>query len=97
MRQEDLDVSRDRIDALFKDEDNTIDSDSNATVVEARECIIKAEKILEKASADDKDDMLELIEAINVSIELNDMEKLEKAIEYLSDILYYLDLWIILT
>ena len=94
MKQEELDVSRDRIDALFKNEGSTIDSGSNmnATVVEARECITKAEKILEAVSADDKDDMLELIQMINDSIELNDIVKLKKAIEDLKDILYYLEL-----
>ena len=51
----------------------------------------KAEKLLEKASDEDKEDMIDLIEQIKDGLAGKDFAAVEAATDRLADILYYLD------
>jgi len=57
----------------------------------ARELIAKAEGLFEQVSAEDKEDMVDLIEALMRCIQAQDIAGLEKPSAQLSDIIYYLE------
>jgi molecular chaperone DnaK len=59
--------------------------------VKARALVEKAERLLEKAAEEDREDMIDLIEQINDGIAARDFKAVEAASERLADILYYLD------
>jgi molecular chaperone DnaK len=59
--------------------------------VKARAVVEKAEKLLEKASDEDREDMIDLIEQIKDGMDGMNFESLETATNRLADILYYLD------
>ncbi len=65
--------------------------DSHHAVVQARALVEKAERMLEDASAEDREDMVNLIEAINDAIAKEDYAALKEPMDQLSDILYYLE------
>jgi molecular chaperone DnaK (HSP70) len=67
------------------------ESEQNHAIVQARALVEKAERMLEKASAEDKEDMVNLIETINDVTAKKDFNALSEAVEQLSDILYYLE------
>ncbi len=90
-----LDTARDRIDAFF-----AINADEDASDIaptgkdehhEARSLIEKAQGMLEKANNEDREDMVNIIEALNAAIEAEDTQKIAENVEQLSDILYYLE------
>lgn len=59
--------------------------------VKARALVEKAERLLDTAADDDRDDMIDLIEAIRDGLAAKDSSVVEAATERLADILYYLD------
>ena len=60
-------------------------------VVQARALVEKAERMLEKASEEDRDEMINLIENIMDALNNNERESLREPCEQLSEILFYLD------
>lgn len=94
--QGEMESAKQRLKEIFGEgvhEANTIvhESEQNHAVVQARALVEKAERMLEKASAEDKEDMVNLIETINDVIAKKDFKALAEAVEQLSDILYYLE------
>lgn len=92
---EELTRARDRISGLFgqSDVDYTSEetvSDSEA-IAAARQLIKKAEALFDAVSAEDKEDMIDLIEKIGACIEAGDEPGLQEPVEQLSDIIYYLE------
>ncbi len=65
--------------------------EQNHSIVQAKALVEKAERMLEHAATEDKDDLVNLIETINEAMAHQDFVELKTAIEQLSDILYYLD------
>lgn len=59
--------------------------------VRAKALVEKAERLLDKATDDDRDDMIDLIEAIKDGLSASDFASVDAASERLADILYYLD------
>jgi molecular chaperone DnaK len=59
--------------------------------VKARAVVEKAEKLLEKASDEDREDMIDLIEQIKDGLAGMNFESVETGTNRLADILYYLD------
>jgi len=57
----------------------------------ARILIGKAESLFEQVSAEDREDMVDLIETITACIENDDIAGLQEPVEQLNDILYYLE------
>ena len=60
-------------------------------ITAARELIARAENLFERVSAEDKEDMVNLIEVITTCIETSDLAGLQQPVEQLSDIVYYLE------
>ncbi len=90
--------ARERIQNIFGDTDTDDSAEAqsetaqNHEVVKAKALIEKAERLLDTASADDREDMINLIESIQESLTEGDFEAMSVAVEQLSDILYYLEL-----
>ena len=96
-QQNRLTDARERINALFDDEpvatitpQTTID-DGDQHIQQAQKLLKKAEEQLEQVSADDREDLINLIETINDAIAEQDSSTLQSAIEELSEILFYLE------
>ena len=89
--------ARARIQKIFGEETEMEDGElvtettEHHEIVKARALVEKAERMMESASAEDREDMVNLIESIKESIEEKDFDTLAAAVEQLSDILYYLD------
>jgi len=93
-----LDTAKQRISSLLgKADPRIVDelvTELDADVPEisaARELIAKAEGLFEQVSAEDKEDMVDLIEALIRCIEAQDIAGLEKPSAQLIDIMYYLE------
>jgi molecular chaperone DnaK len=91
-----LDTARERVKALFAHEEKSVKEASAAsarqhTQVQAQALLEKAERMLDEAATDDREDMIDLIEAIKDALTHNDFDALPKAIDELSDILFYLE------
>ncbi len=93
-----IDESRQRVEALWS-EDDVIDVDSveidsygdieGATTIAGT--ISRARDMMDKASAEDKEDMIDLIERIQDALDQNDVSKAEELREELDDLLFYLE------
>jgi len=67
------------------------ESSQQHRVVQAKALVEKAERIMDNASPEDKEDMVNMIESINDAIANNNTESLTASMEELSDIMYYLE------
>ncbi len=94
-----LDNAKQRITALFgrlepdpeKHLAKATSERSSASEIEAaRALIAKAERLFDRVSADDREDMIDLIENITDCIDAGDVAGLERPVEQLTDIVYYL-------
>jgi molecular chaperone DnaK len=65
--------------------------EQHQAVVQARALVEKAERKLEGATPEDREDMVNLIEAIREALRAGDLDALEDPVAQLSDILYYLE------
>ncbi|WGS84210.1 Hsp70 family protein [Methylomonas sp. UP202] len=87
-----LGSAKQRIDGLFGEAagetERTVDSPA---VAAARQVIKKAEALFDTVSAEDKEDMVDLIEAISTCLENGDEAGLREPVERLNDIIYYLE------
>ncbi|QSB01339.1 Hsp70 family protein [Methylomonas sp. EFPC1] len=88
-----LSSAKQRIDGLFGNSAaGEVDSvPESQAVAAARQVIKKAEALFETVSAEDKEDMVDLIEAISTCLESGDEVGLKQPVERLNDILYYLE------
>jgi molecular chaperone DnaK len=92
-----MEVAKDRIQALFGEEGEASFEGVNSetanhhAIVQARALIEKAERMLDEASPEDKEDMVNSIETINDAMTKNDISGLKEAVDQLSDILYFLE------
>jgi molecular chaperone DnaK len=92
---EELTRAKQRISGLFGQNDAEYSSsetvsDSDA-IAAARKLIKKAEALFDVVSAEDKEDMIDLIEKIGACIDAGDEAGLLEPVEQLSDIIYYLE------
>jgi molecular chaperone DnaK len=82
-------AAKKRIDAIFGEQAN--EDDNHHTIVQARALIEKAERMLDQASSDDREDIINIIEVIKDGISKQDISDLKDPMDELSDILYYLE------
>jgi molecular chaperone DnaK (HSP70) len=68
-----------------------VEQDTDNHLVQARALIEKGERMLENASSEDREDIVNVIETINDAISNKDFAALKEPMEQLSDILYYLE------
>jgi len=92
--QDQLDEARNRVQALFGEDQpagaSESESDSRRLGVEARALVEKAERLLEKAGAEDAEDLVDAIEAVKDAMGGEDAP-LRVAMDKLADLLYYLE------
>ncbi|GAB4256128.1 MAG: molecular chaperone DnaK [Methylomicrobium sp.] len=90
---EELSSAKRRIDELFGESDATDEAraQESEAIVKARQLIKKAESLFETVSAEDREDMVDLIEKITDCIDAGDEAGLEEPVERLNDIIYYLE------
>jgi molecular chaperone DnaK (HSP70) len=94
--QDKLDEARNRVHALFVEHEGAraperdSQSDSRRLGVEARALVEKAERLLEKAGAEDAEDLVDAIEAVRDALDGADAS-LRAAMASLADLLYYLE------
>jgi len=92
---EELETARQRVDALFGAEETPSErpatSDNQHAKVKAEALVEKAERLLDEASEDDREDMINLIETIKDSLSQADYAALPEATDALADILFYLE------
>ena len=91
-----LQTARERVDALFaKTEADVAAQPAGATdhqiTVQARALVEKAERLLDKASDDDREDIVNLIEQIKDALASENFAALREPMAELSDILFYLE------
>jgi molecular chaperone DnaK (HSP70) len=89
-------AAKERIKEIFGESDEAVVDDdkkteTHHTVVQSRALVEKAERMLDEASAEDREDMVNVIETINDTIAKKDFDNLSVPMEQLSDILYYLE------
>jgi len=97
---ETLDTAKQRISSLFGQMDSAqFEAQSEAKteqplaaeIMAANQLIAKAESLFEQISADNKEDMIELIETITMCIDRQDIAGLDQPVADLNDIIYYLE------
>ncbi|CAK0762664.1 Chaperone protein DnaK [Gammaproteobacteria bacterium] len=98
-----LATARDRIHSLFGEQDDVINQvtptdasstteiNSHQVVIQARALVEKAERSIEGASDEDRDEIVNLIETIRDALAADRLDDLKDPVEELSDILYYLE------
>jgi molecular chaperone DnaK (HSP70) len=94
-----LETARSRINALFANgetlEGQLAGTAAGATehqlTAQARALVEKAERLLDRATADDREEMINLIEAVNDALIKSDFTALAGPMAELSDILFYLE------
>lgn len=92
-QEEELADAKQRINGLF-DQQSSDENDAkpeSATVAQARKLIKKAESLFDTASAEDKEDMVDLIETITDFLDSSDENALQDLVSRLNDIIYYLE------
>lgn len=96
MDDNDMTEARDRVDSLFnEDKTASIASDTNTPenvkFEQAQALIEKANQLMEQATNDDKEDIIDQIERIHAAIENKDEDAISEPMDNLTDILYYLE------
>jgi len=93
-----LETARSRINALFAGGE-TVEGQAVATggatehqlTAQARALVEKAERLLDRATEDDREEMINLIEAVKDALASNDFAALAAPMAELSDLLFYLE------
>jgi molecular chaperone DnaK len=93
-----LETARARVNALFAGEEATAQlagpaggATEHQLTAQARALVEKAERLLDKAAEDDREQMINLIEAIKDAVAAGDFAALAEPVAELSDILFYLE------
>jgi len=87
---EEMAAARERLGALI-DGEATVPDSHDRDAVQARALIEKAERLMGTASADDREDLADLAEALRDALDGSDEAALQKASDELSDLIYYLE------
>ena len=97
---QELDAAKQRLATLIDGDAERVDGDEGGVdadteqhreQVRAKALLDKAERLLDTASAEDKEDLIDLVEAVRDTLETGDMEGLKRATDALSDLIYYLE------
>lgn len=85
-----LDAARERLSALIEGEVRDVTEEQRDSV-QARALIEKAERLLDTANPEDREDLVDLIEAVRDRLDQDDPSGLEQARVTLADLIYYLE------
>lgn len=92
-KNEELELAKERVGKLFNEleqptEPHSRDDDDQ---FKAQALIEKAESLITNASDEDREDLVNLVEMLNDAIQAKDPEALQKAMDELTDLVYYLE------
>jgi molecular chaperone DnaK (HSP70) len=99
-REGELETARARVDALFAGEAETPEAalssgpegaTDHQIQAQARAVVEKAERLLDSATEEDREEMINLIEAIRDALAAGDVATVKAPMAELSDILFYLE------
>jgi molecular chaperone DnaK (HSP70) len=85
-----LSAAKERIAALMGEPVAT-DEQVRRDMVQTNALLEKAERLMENAVADDREDLINLVEALRDAMAANDMKAMEQAKTELSDLIFYLE------
>jgi molecular chaperone DnaK (HSP70) len=95
---QELETARRRLSALIDGEADVIETAKGGgetaerrEQVQARALIEKAERLMETASADDKEDLVDMTESVRDALNKNDPGVLERTMAELTDLVFYLE------
>ncbi len=89
--QEEMAAARERIGALLPSDEEDADSDMQRKNVQNLALIEKAERLLDTAPAEDKEDLVDLTEQLRDALSAGDINAQQHASGKLSDLIFYLD------
>ena len=88
--EQELDAARERISALIDGEVSDVAPEPD-DAAQAQALVEKAEQLTESSNPEDREDLVNLIEAVQNAIANGDGEALEREVAELSDLIYYLE------
>ncbi len=88
--RDEMDAARARIGALLENTERG-ETEQHRELTQARALIEKAERLIENVGEDDREDLVDLIEAANDAIETQDTRTLQEICNQLSDLIFYLE------
>jgi molecular chaperone DnaK (HSP70) len=87
-----LDSARERIGRLFEHEAPAEQANqAQGQKTEAKTLIDKAERLMENATAEDREDLIDSVEQVNEALDAADRQALAQAMAQLNDLIYYLE------
>lgn len=92
--QDEMAAARARIGALIEGEVQRDGADPNAErreTVQAQALIEKAERLMESAQAEDREDLVDLVETLRDALAAHDEPAIREAMNELSDLVFYLE------
>ena len=89
--REELDAARQRLSALIGEGGEVQEVAERREEVAARALIEKAERLMEGANPEDREDLVDRLEAVQDALAGGDAAALERALGELSDLIYYLE------
>ncbi len=88
--QEQMSAARERLGALIEGEAEAIGNEQREAV-QAKALIEKAERLMDQAGSEDKEDLVDHIEAVRDAVDSGDESALRQAVEQLTDLIFYLE------
>ncbi|HHH39002.1 MAG TPA: heat-shock protein Hsp70 [Sedimenticola sp.] len=88
---EQMEQARARIGHLFEGETVDAEPQQHRAFTQARALIEKAERLMEEAGEDDREDLVDLVESLNDAMNADDLPALRSASEQLTDLIFYLE------
>ena len=88
--EQELDAARERISALIEGEAEEVATEQGEDG-QARTLIEKAEQLMDSANAEDKEDLVDLVESVRDALAKGDAGATERAVAELSDLIYYME------
>ncbi|MCK5876967.1 MAG: Hsp70 family protein [Candidatus Marithrix sp.] len=89
--EDEMELAKERIQGIFGEVIEGTATKGNKVVIQAKALVEKAERLLDSASSEDKEDIVDMIEAINDALATENFTALDESVEQLSDIIYYLE------
>jgi molecular chaperone DnaK (HSP70) len=89
--QQEIDDARKRLSVLTERDSAEEVTPERRESVQARVLVEKAEKLMESANAEDKEDLIDQIESVQDALAGGGTEALERAVAELADLIYYLE------
>ncbi|NEV63958.1 Hsp70 family protein [Thiorhodococcus minor] len=87
---QELDAARERLSTLIEGEARDVTAEHRGSV-QAKALIEKAERLMDTASAEDKEDLVDMTETLRDALDSGDTGAIDEATSALTDLIYYLE------